>query len=555
MPNRLFKIHPAIGVARLGNADRSTNQGFFIGPETPGLPANWDLASGKFLPFKLDGRVKAQAARFRIWLYEEKNGKMVPARELTLDSPEVVTIEWRVHLANRKASFFTFEGQRGAADNYAAHTGRRNATIPEAERAQRLEIDEGAKTVSGRSAAKVEFRNSKQPDIPIEMLGELRTDAQGRLLVLGGRGQSNSSASLPPPPGTTHPVPLRAYANNDTWFDDVSDGPVTAVVTVRTDGGATEQIEAEGTWVMVGPPDFGPAMGNVVTLYDALWDVAVRELTIPANNALYDEYDPGKGLKRLREMNSEWSAANTLTNFKPSFTQEIFPIFHRAFLTRWVHEPLALQPVPSPHHDRIADARAERLAELPGNPLLRKSIFNRLRNPDSVNVNTQGMPKVFGDNYNPDAPVASSYLTLTRTQFALLRQWMAGKFVSDWAGFLPKPIAENITPEGLDRAALDNCVGGGFFPGIEASWLIRKKEIFSEPFRIRHGATLGALSVRASSRSRWPYRGRLTFSLARKSRSSVILLGPRSMLGGLLSAQTTSLSRPASLRWLSGRAG
>jgi hypothetical protein len=30
-------------------------------------------------------------------------------------------------------------------------------------------------------------------------------------------------------------------------------------------------------------------------------------------------------------------------------------------------------------------------------------------------------------------------------------------------------------------------VGGPFFPGIDVSWMIRNKGVYSEPFRIRHG--------------------------------------------------------------------
>jgi len=490
MAERTFRIHPSIGIARAGNADRNAEECFFIGPETPRMPANWDPVNQKFLSFKLNGRIKAQAARFRVWEYIEENGKSVPKREVNLESSEVVSIKWTVHLANRKASFFNFAGRKGEADNYGSLTikDRRNKEVPEADRVAKLEIDEGPKSIQGKKAPKVEFKNSKT-HIPIEMLGELRTDEAGRLLVLGGKGQSNSSAS--PAQKIAH------YANNDTWFDDVSDGPVTAVLTVKDNTGGTHEIPVDGAWVLVGPPDFAPAIGNVITLYDALWDVAVRELAIPADSALYEEYEPGKGLSRLKDQNADWAAHNTLSNFAPSFTHEIFPVFTRSYSTRWVHEPLKAMAVPPQHHDRIADARAQQLAELPGSPILRKSIFNRLRNPDSPNVNAQAMPKAFGDDYNPAAPLPTSYLSLTRTQGAIMRQWMTGKFSSDWAGILPIPKAENISPEGLDRAALDNCVGGGFFPGIEASWLIRKKEIFSEPFRIKHGATLGSLTVRA----------------------------------------------------------
>ena len=44
-----------------------------------------------------------------------------------------------------------------------------------------------------------------------------------------------------------------------------------------------------------------------------------------------------------------------------------------------------------------------------------------------------------------------------------------------------------ITPEGIDRAALENCAGGGFFPGIEVGWQIRHPSIYAEPFRIDPG--------------------------------------------------------------------
>src|SRR5205814_461693 len=69
---------------------------------------------------------------------------------------------------------------------------------------------------------------------------------------------------------------------------------------------------------------------------------------------------------------------------------------------------------------------------------------------------------------------------------ALLREWAAGNFINDWPGTEPTIAPKrNPTPDDLDRAAAENCVGGPFFPGIEVSWLIRVKELFSEPFRLR----------------------------------------------------------------------
>ena len=54
------------------------------------------------------------------------------------------------------------------------------------------------------------------------------------------------------------------YANNDYWFDDTSDGPVTAEV--RIDGKAMDV--RDGAWVIVAPPKFAPDQQMPTTLYD-----------------------------------------------------------------------------------------------------------------------------------------------------------------------------------------------------------------------------------------------------------------------------------------------
>ncbi len=65
----------------------------------------------------------------------------------------------------------------------------------------------------------------------------------------------------------------------------------------------------------------------------------------------------------------------------------------------------------------------------------------------------------------------------------MMKKWSDGDFVSDWTGSAVDP---RITPDGLTRAALDACVGGPFFPGIEASWLLRDVYLCAEPFRLDH---------------------------------------------------------------------
>src|SRR6516165_4434727 len=85
MPERQYRIHPAIGIARVGDAARSdaSNDFYFVGPEIPEFAANVDPQSGAQGEFKTsDGKVKPQAARFRIFEYEKGNdGKFHPIGE------------------------------------------------------------------------------------------------------------------------------------------------------------------------------------------------------------------------------------------------------------------------------------------------------------------------------------------------------------------------------------------------------------------------------------------------------------------------------------------
>ena len=90
------RIHPGIGIARLGNSLKE----FFIGPEAPGEVAN----AGR--TFKdASGRVKRQAARFRIYAFDAAGNAI---DEVTLTDAK---IEWQVHLANKKGAWFKFLGR------------------------------------------------------------------------------------------------------------------------------------------------------------------------------------------------------------------------------------------------------------------------------------------------------------------------------------------------------------------------------------------------------------------------------------------------------------
>lgn len=239
-----IKIHPALGIARLGNREDE----FFIGPELPGVQ---NPPSGGYKDSHL--RVKRQAARFRIFGYDE-HGKVI--QEITANDAEIV---WTAHLANKKAAWKKFDGLK-------TNTSIRN--VHEKNRAS-LIIDPGSRTLNQINIhAQFDSGYFGSEKVP---LGEMRMDDDGRLLILGGKGHSAS------PQGK----PLTEFANNDHWYDDISDGPITAKVKLK---GSKKTWEASPAWVICAPPDFAPPISNVISLYDTLLQVSIDKLgyTLPA---------------------------------------------------------------------------------------------------------------------------------------------------------------------------------------------------------------------------------------------------------------------------------
>ena len=470
----VFRIHPAIGIARVGNAPPNT---FFIGPEIPGQPPLGD-APGTAVPnYKVDGKIKPQAVRFRVFEYRWINGTLTLIREVNLSTPGVLDITWTAHLANKKASFHKFYGMAGEKGPPGP---LRNASV---EDRRSLEIDFGPRSINGASEGPVRFRagtsgDPSQESCPLDVngepvikyLGQLRTDDEGRLIVIGGRGRARYNTAEPPP--------MPSYANNDGWFDDISDGPVTAVVTIQDSNGTIREIPVDGAggaWVLVAPPDFAPHITSAVTLYDLLYDMAVRELPIPLDNALYD---PGGPLARMRQLASDFQPDGPVEfpNFSPDFTTEVRPLFARGGGYRWVIESAGDTSHAPLFGPNVGDPDPQ-YAEM------RKKFFGAMREPNGApNAKGKGtMPILLGDDpYNSDAPKYEKWLTVTRTQFGLLRNWANGQFA-------PGPVAvapEGITAHGLDRAQLEGASGGAFFPGIEVGWQIRNGALFIEPFRI-----------------------------------------------------------------------
>ena len=115
------------------------------------------------------------------------------------------------------------------------------------------------------------------------------------------------------------------------------------------------------------------------------------------------------------------------------------------------------------------------------------------------------MPKLYsGANPDPKGP-KWAFLSLTPYQLAHLQRWALGDFVNDWPGAEPKPTAfEKIPvarqPHALNQAALEACVGGPFFPGIEGTYDIARistyhpERYLRQEFRIDPRLPAGSLS-------------------------------------------------------------
>jgi len=514
-----FRIHPAIGFARVGNSEDyvispETMAGSPVAPGsalTGGLPIRAGTESDPVRSSDLrdaNGALKRHAARFRIFAYPPSDGPEAYPRgggkEIVIGSmvngKTVDGILWTVHVANKKANqFILSEGGRdeGTAGIGGYENGnlppirnvgfptyppdganqppvnQRIATLASLERTARLIIDPGPRTIGGASAGPVRFNQPtmatysdgspfveqipdypksfpatsfpgelEEPSGPIDTLGELITDAKGRLLVLGGFGRAVTWLVGGQPGGVGSDV------NNDQWLDDTSDGPVSALIFFND--GSTAPVA--GAWVTTTDPSFAPQIRNIVTLWEDIYDSWVRS---PVLNLAPQIYDVGNGA--------------FVTTYKPIFDQQVAPIFQSAALQQWA---INLSSLGASSHAAIGAVQA------PTDPY-GSEIFPILRDGNDPSQQTSSyMPLHLGD-------AGHSFLSLRDTQYFFVEQWSNGTYVAS-GGPSPGP------GEYLDMAVLANCLGGRFSPGIDMTFVMREPSIYiqswqssgSGPFRV-----------------------------------------------------------------------
>ncbi|WP_164822135.1 LodA/GoxA family CTQ-dependent oxidase [Sinorhizobium medicae] len=418
-------VYPPIGIARVGNATGEND--YTLAPEVIAGPPD---ARGGFQTS--GGAIKRQAVLFRVY------ARLKSGETIELVHGDGVSIEWRVELANLKAGWYQFNQAMDLLPEFVVAAERRNA-----DHGRRVELDirPSPRRISGTniSGPGHRFDDGQLLDRHVT-LGELRTDGQGRLLFLGGRGLSS--------PFYRGMRPL-TFANNDRWHDDVSDGPVRASISI--DGTV---FEADPGYVVVTPPNYAPGLTGLVTMDDT-----VRETF----------------------MESGWLKRPDRT----SFTHDVWPIFHRLTRLQWInHGFLVAHGVGSP-----LDAEAEhvnmRLSDgEKANRAWRQRVFALFRRPDIPSSASQReLPYIYGDLFGETNDGDRTFLTVTPTMYAHLEHWADGNFEMDWRGPPTTTVFNSLPPDQqvahLTRTGLTECLGGPFHPGIEMSWPMRRPELWA----------------------------------------------------------------------------
>lgn len=453
-----LKIHPSIGIARLGN---STTEICLSPDSIGGLPYqsdNFGNLIGPIQKFKdSKGLIKRQGQPFKIFTED--------GQEITLDTPNVASIEWTVHLANKKAEWYQYSELQGNL-LYGESNSYTNQNIPKRNPAvtskrQALFIDPGPRTISGKQQT-IGFDESSVPSgypaqypnatpkygVAVTTLGDLLTDNQGRLIVLGGYGNAGGD------------LPLISYGGSSTWHDDISDGPVYCTITFNDD---TPTITLSA-WCIVGSPDFAPEIVNISNLSDTMFDVAVRNF-----NLVPEIYSNG----------------HYNTDFVANFQRDILPIINRISRYQWVANVQPMMAFASYQFDYSDASEANKQNRLNYLSYFRQ---NDAQPPVPPDLPQEQLFKTDGAYIFPMMPLNSGsnsvsnvnimkFLALDQTQLFLMEQWANGCFVSS-PNYQPYPMNQ------LDAASVGNCVGLPMCPGIEVTWNMQNPIVYASPYQI-----------------------------------------------------------------------
>lgn len=435
------RIHPGIGIARMGNSDHH-----YIGPEVM-QPKRTDFGETR----DQAGAIKRQAARFRVYGYDNE-GNVVAEIQQSSNS----TVQWTVQLANKKAAWYRFDAAMDIPVTQTLTVPLRNAKVKGSDR-QSLIIDTGEKNIEGITLEDSSYQMFGEFQGTPVMLGELRTDGVGRLLVLPAKGISESPTNQP----IYDPAKPATFNNADGWYDDIADGPVNASVTL-----GDKVFQADSAWVSAAPPNYAPDIIGWRTLDDLLRNLYIQS-----------------GLMAMPD--------------SISFNEHIRPILERLSGLQWVNAGFAAMfgtDAPMNFEDQTL---LQKLSLLPDDTNsrdtyveLRRTIYNSFRKMDSMAVEPRTWPWIYGDAFGYSDNAASEYLPLPSLFDYILQNWVTGNFTNDYDPNQTSPsrlsdVPLQQQPEMLDRANMHFCLADAFHPGCELTWPVRNASMYRAPYRFK----------------------------------------------------------------------
>ncbi|MDY8136907.1 LodA/GoxA family CTQ-dependent oxidase [Aquimarina sp. 2201CG5-10] len=264
-----YKIFPTIGISRVG----SSKTDFFLSPEktdSKGIEIDSGGNEIELSEYKdTNGLIKRQGCRFRVFKFDEDTKEYKPIEENLQEQ-----VVWSVNLVNKKSAVVR------PFSNMRPPNSPPSPPLQVKQNSAEFEINGGINEISGKNTNPKEFAG-RYKDTSV-ILGDIRTDKNGNLIVLGGYGISGSPSGSPvgpqPDPQTGERVKTSSnnFYYNEDWYDDTSDGFVKAKINI--DG---EEIEIDGAWIIVAPPDYAPLVKGVVTLYDVIQQTNSEDLDVP----------------------------------------------------------------------------------------------------------------------------------------------------------------------------------------------------------------------------------------------------------------------------------
>lgn len=503
MTETTYKIHPALGIARMGNFDPNAGDPttYFTGAEAPYQVPN----EGN--PYKVNGQLKRQAQRFRIYEYQDG----VAVREITLHEDDIADINWHVRVGNRKSALDT-SGKNPNPVSNPTHQPRdylpsvtRNQDVPP-EKRDSLCIDTGWVSVSAAQGQDLHGSitmyaenqpkpsgggnpppESKLPN-PISTsvsLGRVSGMSDtGHLLVMASDGLSEGvlDGAFSKAAYFGNAENENEFANSDNWYDTTGDGPVQATITFKNGETVTIDDPAHSAWVLLVLPKYAPAFNQFTDLQHV------------AQSALHDFDGPTP---------------------IPSFAVDIYPILRSVSQLQWVSGKGMLGHGTGRNGYYLDASSMKKLSDNDPDPThdpfkARNAVFSRIRNPfeipqrpyteltDELIKPTQ-MPQLPDEVIKTPSPKDWDLGSVTKLQYLKLKEWRDGNFDPDPDGIYDyKPLSDYAVadqPAALDRAAVEGSTGSPFYPGIESWSIMANPAIYAAPMRIKSDVQPGDLTM------------------------------------------------------------